>query len=455
MGIMSTIEQSAIRLLSRRGSGITPETFEIGKVAAAEARVINGTFQQLGIRAIINTDNVIASPTGNFVRYPLRTYGKIANISSVVNDIEMAISMHRGIETQVHLRQPMLALEMAYPLETRILTWLAAQQRLNALRPFQALLGMDYTADDPHPTILDFSSKIVASGLIAGATGSGKTTLIATMITSLCHATSPAHLQILFCDPKFDEDYSTLEGLPHLTMFNEGADCVTAIRSVYAELERRKRTPDKASRIILFIDEYADLVGNQEIDGDELNRLMALITAAGRSKGIHVILATQKPVADVVDTVAKGNLTFRIGGMVMTPKESEIVMGRGGVGCESLAGRGAFYATFGGGRVVRLQSYYVDAETLERATNAITERWHTVDPLRIELTAETATATQYDKDAPLLAKINEALTRDEIFDVDGNLIRGARAKILRLLFGEGARDNGTNARTIDRLLTKM
>ncbi len=455
MGIMSTIEQSAIRLLSRRGSGITPETFEIGKVAAAEARVINGTFQQLGIRAIINTDNVIASPTGNFVRYPLRTYGKIANISSVVNDIEMAISMHRGIETQVHLRQPMLALEMAYPLETRILTWLAAQQRLNALRPFQALLGMDYTADDPHPTILDFSSKIVASGLIAGATGSGKTTLIANMITSLCHATSPVHLQILFCDPKFDEDYSTLEGLPHLTMFNEGADCVTAIRSVYAELERRKRTPDKASRIILFIDEYADLVGNQEIDGDELNRLMALITAAGRSKGIHVILATQKPVADVVDTVAKGNLTFRIGGMVMTPKESEIVMGRGGVGCESLAGRGAFYATFGGGRVVRLQSYYVDAETLERATNAITERWHTVDPLRIELTAETATPTQYDKDAPLLAKINEALTRDEIFDVDGNLIRGARAKILRLLFGEGARDNGTNARTIDRLLTKM
>ena len=144
MGIMSTIEQSAIRLLSRRGSGITPETFEIGKVAAAEARVINGTFQQLGIRAIINTDNVIASPTGNFVRYPLRTYGKIANISSVVNDIEMAISMHRGIETQVHLRQPMLALEMAYPLETRILTWLAAQQRLNALRPFQALLGIGY-----------------------------------------------------------------------------------------------------------------------------------------------------------------------------------------------------------------------------------------------------------------------------------------------------------------------
>jgi S-DNA-T family DNA segregation ATPase FtsK/SpoIIIE len=455
MGIMSAIEQSAIRLLSRRGSGITPEAFEIGKVAAAEARVINGTFQQLGIRAIINTDNVIASPTGNFVRYALRTYGKIANISSVVNDLEMAISMHRGIETQVHLRQPMLALEMAYPLETRLLTWQAAQKRLDALRPFQAMLGMDYTADAPHPTVLDFSSKVVASGLIAGATGSGKTTLIANMIASLCYATSPANLQILFCDPKFDEDYTALEGLPHVTMFNEPADCITAIRSVYAELERRKRTPDKSSRIILFVDEYADLVGSQEDGGDELNRLMALITAAGRSKGIHVMLSTQKPTTEIVDTVAKGNLTVRIGGMVMTPKESEIVMGRGGVGCESLEGRGAFYATFGGGRVARIQSYYVDNQALERATNAIAERWHMVDPLRIELTAETTEPSQYDKDAPLLAKITEALNRDEIFDVDGNLIRGARAKILRLLFGGDARDVNTERRTLDRLLAKI
>lgn len=455
MGIMSVIEQSAVKLLSRRGSGITPEGFALSKAAAAEARVINGTFQQLGIRAVINTDNVIASPTGNFVRYPLRTYGKIANINSIINDLEMAVSMHRGIETQVHLRQPMLALEMAYPLETRVLTWASAQKRLDALRPFQALLGMDYTADHPSPTVLDFGSKVTASGLIAGATGSGKTTLIANMITSLCHATSPANLQILFCDPKFDEDYSDLEGLPHLTMFNEPADCATAIRSVYAELERRKRTPDKASRIILFVDEYADLMGNALIDGDELNRLMALITAAGRSKGIHVLLSTQKPTTDVVDTVAKGNLTFRICGSVVTPKESEIAMGRGGVGCESLEGKGAFFATFGGGRVVRLQSYYVDSEALERATNAIAERWHSVDPLRIELTAETTEPSQYDKDAPLLTKINDTLTRDEIFDSDGNLIRGARAKILRLLFGDDARDNGTNARTIDRILTKI
>jgi len=455
MNFAEMIDQAAVRLLSRKGSGMTPEAFELGRVAAAEARVINGVFQQLGIRTIVNLDNVIASPTGNFIRYPLRTYGKIANISSVVNDLEMAISMYRGIETQVHLRQPMLALEMTFPLETRVLTWASAQRRLETLRPFQALLGMDYTADDPRPTILDFSSKVVASGLIAGATGSGKTTLIANMITSLCHATSPANLQILFADPKFDEDYGALEGLPHLTMFNEPADCVTAIRSVYAELERRKRQPDKYSRIILFIDEYADLVGSQEDRGEELNRLMALITAAGRSKGIHVILATQKPTTEIVDTVAKGNLTFRIGGMVMTPKESEIVMGRGGVGCESLEGRGAFFATFGGGRVVRVQSYYVDAETLERATGAITERWQAVDPLRIELCADVAPAAQYDKDAPLLAKINEAFTRDEIFDADGALLRGARAKLLRLLFGDDARDVNAERRTLDRILAKL
>jgi DNA segregation ATPase FtsK/SpoIIIE-like protein len=276
------------------------------------------------------------------------------------------------------------------------------------------------------------------------------------MMVSLCHATSPAQLQIVFCDPKFDEDYTALATLPHVTMVNEPADCIRAIAAVHAELERRKRSPSP-SRVILFIDEYADLKGAQADDGDALSRMMAQITAVGRSKGIHVMLATQKPTTEIVDTVAKGNLTVRIGGAVMTPKESEIAMGRGQVGCETLEGRGAFYAVLGGGRLIRIQSYMLDGQTLERATEDVADRWQGVEPMRIEMGDVTFVQPAPPAEAmdnAMIGRVLESMALDAIFDESGELLRGARAQILRLLF-DGADDKGTPGRTVDRILDKM
>lgn len=451
------LEKLIVKMIMRRGSEVESIWYEIGKVAANEAAVINSTFARLKVGAVINTDRVIASPTGNFIRYPLRTYGKIADINSVVSDLETAVSTHRGYEVKIHLRRPMLALELAYPLETRILTWQSAQKRLDELQPQQALLGMDYTADDPKPAILDFGSKIIASALIAGATGSGKTTLIANAITSLCHSTSPKELQIIFCDPKFDDDYFSLAGLPHVTMVNEPEACIKAIYATYEELERRKRAPSN-SRLVLFIDEYADLKNSQEDGGVDLSRKMAQITAVGRSKGVHVIMATQKPTTEIVDTVAKGNLTVRIGGMVMTPKESEIAMGRGAIGCESLEGRGAFYCILGGGRTVRTQTYFLDGEVLEDAVHRVSAKWHGVKPLRIDMDDVEITAPVGSDEAidnAMIQQVIGVVDYDEIFDEDGEVRRGIRANLIRLLFDEDTRDKGTPARTLSRILSKL
>lgn len=451
------IEKQLLSLLLRRTENADPAWYEIGRMTSAEVAAINGMFESLRIRAVVNTDNVIASRTGNFIRYPLRTYGKIADISSVINDLEMTVSMHRGVETAIHLRRPILALEMPFPGETVVLTWKSAKRRLSGLQSFQALLGMDYTADSPRPAVLDFGSKIIASGLIAGATGSGKTTLIANLITSLCHATSPSRLQVIFCDPKFDNDYFALAGLPHVTMVNEPADCIRAIHAVHAELERRKRHPTD-SKIILFIDEYADLKSSQDDGGDALGRIMAQITAVGRSKGVHIMLATQKPTTEIVDTVAKGNLTVRVGGMVMTPKESEIAMGRGGVGCEVLEGRGAFFAVLGGGRLVRVQSYLLDGEILERAVDDVAGRWTSAEPLRIDMDnidIHIPAPTTDDMDGIMIERILAGITYGDLFDENGEIVRGGRAKILRLLFDEDTADAGTPRRTISRILDKL
>lgn len=424
---------------------------DLSRQIAREGNKIIDLFEQLKVQATIDTDNVIVSPTGNFVRYPIKTYGKIANINSVVQDIETVVSMHRRQETPVHLRKPMLALELPFPGETMVLSWDDATERLNALQPFQALLGMDYTSEIPKPAILDFGSKVIASGLISGASGSGKTCEAANLIVSLCHSTSPEQLQIIFCDPKFDEDYFSLSGLPHVTMINEPQDCIQAIFAVHAELERRKRQPSN-SKVLLFIDEFADLKNG--VDEDALSKLIAQITAVGRSKGIHLMLATQKPTTEIVDTIAKGNLTVRISGKVMTSKESEIAMGRGQIGCENLEGAGSFYGILGGCRVIRFQSYLMDAETLENAVNDVIDKWQDKTPLRINMDVEVSLG-KVDPDVEMLQRIKGEYDYTDIFEPSGETVRGVRAKLLELLFGEGTKDANTPRNTLNRLLDKL
>lgn len=446
--IKQTITNKLLGLMA--GEQVTAEQWNLGRVAAREVCVIHDRFEQLNVRANVDMQNVVASDTGNFIRYPLIAFGKIASIEAIEDDLSMAISTLRGVETEVHIRKPLLAIELPYPLPTRPLLW--SDAKLNQLKPFQALLGMDYTRTDPAPALIDFAKRHVGHVLVAGASGSGKTVELINLIVSLCYSTSPEDLQIIFIDSKYDEDWSALPGLPHVTMVNEPAACAAAIASVRAELERRKPNPDKR-KILLIADEYADLRGMLGDGGDAIDADVRAITNIGRSKGVHLLLCTQKPVADLVDTVGKANMTSRVGLQVMTPKESEIAMGRGGVGCENLPGLGAFYAIVGGGRLVRGQSYLLEGENLDQAIDDVSAKWADVDPYRIEMLevgggvltmpmpASAATKVA-NEDAANAAKILERFTYAELFDDSGNARKGMQLAAVKTLFGDSAENAG-------------
>ncbi|MGD9725201.1 MAG: FtsK/SpoIIIE domain-containing protein [Nitrospiraceae bacterium] len=434
-------------LIQQLHGKMPPTKIEIGYVAAKEIALINGLFQQLKIRALIDHTGVVGSETGNFIRYPLKTYGKVAALESITTDLEVLLSMHRKAETKVTVRTPMLAIETDYPLATRPLMW--GDAKLGQLKPFQALLGMDYTSMHPAPAILDYSRKTLAHALIAGTTGSGKSVLVIGLINSLCHSTAPDKLSLIFLDPKFDPDWRVLTGLPHVTMRSEPADCVAAIASVKAELERRKRSSDQR-KLILIIDEYADFRG--DLDKEERERVeqnLVSITSVGRSLGIHVVLITQKPTIEVVDTVAKSNLSTRICGMVTTAKESEIGMGRGGIGCETLESAGSFYAVIGGGRTQRIQSYLIEGHALETAVEQTAVRWADHEPYQITLLAglearETQTSRS-PHDMPLewcVQRVIESELFTDIFPEGGEPHKRAKGLIVELLFGEGTPNRG-------------
>lgn len=441
------------------GKQITSDEYRLGKAAAREVSAIHAKFEQLGIKANVDVCNIVASDTGNFIRYPLNAYGKIASIESIEQDLSMTISMLRGVETEVHIRTPLLAIELPYPLPTRPLLW--SDAKLSQLKPFQALLGMDYTSLDPKPAIIDYGRRTVAHSLTAGATGSGKSVLIVGKIVSLAHSTSPEELTFIFCDPKFDPDWKILTDLPHVAMYSEPTACVAAIASVKAELERRKRHPDKR-KLILVVDEYADFLGDLDKEtAAQVESHIRSITSVGRSLGIHVDLITQKPTIEIVDSVAKGNLTTRCGGMVMTSKESEIAMGRGGIGCETLPGEGSFYVSIGGGRVQRIQSYLIEGEALEEAIDTVNAKHAGADPYRIELLeqeevamiAKVATA-QSPHDMPLewcVSKVIEHERFTEAFPQDARPHKRAKGMIVEMLFGDNVVNQGKESSLAKRV----
>lgn len=446
------IKQRVINLLL--DSPQEPELRQLGMVAAQEVNVIHSVFEQLGIKAEINVAKVTASATGNFIRYPLLMAGRISSITAIEADLCTAISMHRGAETEVHIRQPMLAIELPYPLATRPLLW--SDAKLGALKPHQALLGMDYSLDTPRPCIIDYGKRTVAHSLTSGATGSGKSVLMIGKLTSLAASTSPDDLLLIFLDPKFDPDWRTLSDLPHVVMCSEPADCVAAIASVKAELERRKRHPDKR-KLILIIDEYADFLGDLDKEtAGQVETQIRSITSVGRSLGIHLDLITQKPTTEIVDTVAKGNLTTRCGGMVMSAKESEIAMNRGGIGCEALPGEGSFYVVIGGGRVQRIQSYLIEGEALETAIDAINAQWNNVEPYRIAMvepaeTAKSISAAQNIDDINA-ERILDHFSPAELFDDSGAIRKGMQLAAVKVLFGGDAENAGTPRRATVRAL---
>lgn len=431
MDILSWVIDAALTLVKGKAF-IDSEEYRLGFVQAKEINAIHKCFKQLGVKAIYDERRtIVASPTGNFVRYPLEAYCPVSRIEAVVQDLEIALSQARGRPVEVTIRKPALALEADYPLAVRPLLW--ADASTAKLKPYTALFGMDYTSVDPAPVLLDVGSKSCGHILIAGATGSGKSVLAMGVLTSLCISTSPAELSILFADPKFDPDWVPLGALPHVTLRREPAEIVGMIASARAELERRKRSEDKR-KLILVLDEYADFLdGLPKTQRDAVESDVRSIATTGRSKGIHLIVIVQKPTTGAIDTLVKGNVTTRLCGQVTTSKESEIAMGRPAIGCEALPGEGSFYLILNGGRDRRIQSYWLEGEALEAVTDSIGAKWDGVEPYAIPLEV-LETATTAEAETTLEDRIQAQFDWEELFEETGELRYGALSKVIRFLY---------------------
>ncbi|GGL18943.1 hypothetical protein GCM10010844_42360 [Deinococcus radiotolerans] len=218
--------------------------------------------------------------------------------------------------------------------------------------------------------------------LVAGATNSGKSVFLRNLVLCLISTYGPNDLKLLIVDPK-QTDFSFFETLPHLiggkviTSPDEARDRLLAL--VKEEMPRRQqvmrgrslkikdfntRYPAEAlPPVVAIIDEYAQLLSIMgKKDREAFERDLMSLAAVARATGIHLILATQRPSADVVTGTLKANLPARIAFKVASGVDSRIVLDT--VGAENLLGRGDMLYRKSSGEVIRLQAPYLSEEDL-------------------------------------------------------------------------------------------
>ncbi len=237
-------------------------------------------------------------------------------------------------------------------------------------------------------------------GLIAGATGSGKSVCINSIIISLLYKSNPDEVKLLLIDPKVVE-LGIYNGIPHLLVpvVTDPRKASGALGWAVSEMEKRYKlfaennvrdlsgynklaensdTMTKMPQIVIVIDELADLMMTAP---NEVEESICRIAQKARAAGMHLIIATQRPSVDVVTGLIKANVPSRIAFMVSSQVDSRTILDVGGA--EKLLGRGdMLFSPVGATKANRIQGCFVSDEEVEAV----------VEYVKADLT------TEYDED---------------------------------------------------------
>ena len=236
--------------------------------------------------------------------------------------------------------------------------------------------------------------------LIAGATGSGKSVVISSIVMSLLMRTFPEDVRLIMIDPKRVE-FAPYDGLPHLyvPVVTEPKQAASALQWAVSEMERRLKIferigvrkistfnekqaagefekydnpPAKLPYLVIVIDELSDLM---MVAGKDVEASIVRIAQLGRAAGIHMIVATQRPSSNVVTGLIKANITNRIGLTVATGIDSRVILDQ--TGAEKLTGQGdMLFSRVDWGKPKRIQGCYVSDEEIFSVVEFVKEHCH-------------------------------------------------------------------------------
>lgn len=259
--------------------------------------------------------------------------------------------------------------------------------------PLEFALGRDAEGE---PMLADLSK--MPHLLVAGTTGSGKSVMLNSLIMSLVMRATPDQVRLILIDPKRVE-FGCYNGLPHLyvPVVTEPTQAVSALQWAVAEMERRLKVfekagarnigtynkkvasgalddeegerPDPMPYLVVVVDELNDLM---MVAGKDVETAIVRIAQLARAAGIHLVIATQRPSADVVTGLIKSNIDSRVALKVASGVDSRVIIDQ--KGAEKLLGNGDMLFRFSGHDPKRILGCYVSDEEIEEAVKFMADQ---------------------------------------------------------------------------------
>ncbi|WP_328590368.1 DNA translocase FtsK [Niallia taxi] len=345
-----------------------------------QTELLNHTFKNFNVHAKVV--NVTQGPS--VTRYEVQPEPgvKVSKITNLSDDLKLSLAAKDirieapipgkhtiGIEVPNRTSRPVLLSEI-----------LNSEEFKDSASPLTVALGLDISGK---PIVTDLRK--MPHGLIAGATGSGKSVCINTMLVSLLYKAKPEDLKLLLIDPKMVE-LAPYNYIPHLAspVITDVKTATAALKWAVEEMERRyellahagvrditkfnqlaeqnQQYAQKLPYIVIIIDELADLMMMAPADVEEA---ISRIAQKARACGIHLLIATQRPSVDVITGLIKANVPTRIAFSVSSQIDSRTVIDISGA--EKLLGKGdMLFLENGTSKPVRLQGTFVSDEEIDQ-----------------------------------------------------------------------------------------
>lgn len=344
--------------------------------------IIRETLQNFGME--VEMGKITVGPT--VTQYTLRpTAGiKLSAIVSLQNDLSLALAAHPiRIEAPIPGKH-LVGIEIPNVKKSLVaLKTLLEEPAFVKFSPLTIALGRDVSGEVVFADLAKMPHL-----LIAGATGSGKTVCINTILTTLFYRNSPKVLKFILIDPKRVEftSYNAVEYLLAPVVV-DAEQAINALEWTVKEMEERFKILEEAKRkdiasynalnpdnplpyIVLAIDELADLMASH---GRQVEATIVRLAQMARAVGIHLIISTQRPSVEVITGLIKANITTRIAFQVASQVDSRTILDR--AGAEKLLGDGDMLFLAGDARKPRrIQAAYITEKEIKDVNNYLKSR---------------------------------------------------------------------------------
>ena len=336
--------------------------------------VIRRTFENFGIDVAMA--EVRVGPTVTQYSLAPAEGVKLSRIVALQDDLALALAAHPiRIEAPIPGKS-LVGIEVPNQKigQVSLHEMITSKEFKHAKTPLVAPLGKD-VGGKVHMVAVDKAPHM----LVAGATGSGKSVCLNSIILSLLYQNGPDDLKLIMIDPKRVE-LGVYAGIPHLLVppITKVEEAINALKWGVREMERRldhmakigardidaynKKSKERMPKVVIVIDELADLMSQNKRD---VEAVIVRIAQMARAAGIHLVLATQRPSVDVITGLIKANVPTRIAFAVASQVDSKTILDQ--AGADKLLGRGDMLFTSPQiSKPKRMQGAYVSDDEIER-----------------------------------------------------------------------------------------